>query len=107
MVVEATRRWVEHEGRILDAGAGTGQLGVALHDAGYAGIEAMDLSAGMLAVARAKGVYADLREGRLGDALDYPDDTYDAVVASGVFTTVTPRPRGCASSSVSRGRVDT
>jgi len=94
MVVEVVQRWVSRDSLILDAGAGTGQLGVELRDAGYAHIDAMDLSAGMLGVAREKGVYSDLRVGRLGDPLDYASATYDAVVASGVFTTGHAPPEG-------------
>ena len=94
MVVEASRRWVARDSVILDAGAGTGQLGVGLRGAGYTRIDAMDLSAGMLEVAREKGVYGNLREGRLGGPLDYVDDAYDAVVASGVFTTGHAPPEG-------------
>jgi SAM-dependent methyltransferase len=87
MIVEQVQRLVPRDALLLDAGAGTGQLGVVLRDAGYLRVDAMDLSPGMLAEAAAKGVYSDLREGRLGDPLDYPDGAYDAVVASGVFTT--------------------
>jgi SAM-dependent methyltransferase len=94
MVVEVVQRWVARDSLILDAGAGTGQLGVELRDAGYARIDAMDLSAGMLGVAREKGAYSDLREGRLGDPLDYEDGAYAAVVASGVFTTGHAPPEG-------------
>ena len=94
MVVEVVQRWVARDSLILDAGAGTGQLGVELRDAGYARIDAMDLSAGMLGVAREKGAYSDLREGRLGDPLDYADGAYAAVVASGVFTTGHAPPGG-------------
>ena len=94
MVVEVVQRWVARDSLILDAGAGTGQLGVELRDAGYARIDAMDLSAGMLGVAREKGAYSDLREGRLGDPLDYADGAYAAVVASGVFTTGHAPPEG-------------
>jgi len=94
MVVEAVQRWVARDSLILDAGAGTGQLGVGLHEVGYLRIDAMDLSAEMLGVAREKGVYGDLREGRLGDPLDYADGGYAAVVASGVFTTGHAPPAG-------------
>jgi SAM-dependent methyltransferase len=94
IVVETVARWVSVDSLVLDAGAGTGQLGVALRDAGYTRLHAMDLSSGMLAVAREKGVYAELREGKLGDPLDYPDGAYDAVVACGVFTTGHAPPSG-------------
>lgn len=72
---------------ILDVGAGTGLLGAALADAGFSRLDGLDLSSGMLVEARRKGVYRDLRQGRLGEELDYDTAGYDAVVASGVLTT--------------------
>lgn len=96
MIVEQVQRFVPRDAHLLDAGAGTGQLGVALRDAGYLRVDAMDLSPGMLVEAATKGVYSDLQEGRLGDPLDYPDGAYDAVVASGVFTTGHAPPSGLA-----------
>jgi SAM-dependent methyltransferase len=44
------------------------------------------MSSGMLEQAAAKGVYRDLRLGRLGDALDYETGSYDGVVCAGVLT---------------------
>jgi len=75
------------QGRILDAGAGTGLLGVALVARGFTSLDALDLSPAMLAEAERKGVYGELREGRLGDPLPFADGAYDAVAACGVLTT--------------------
>lgn len=86
-VAAVTRRFVTSEARILDVGAGTGLLGVALAEAGFTRLEGLDLSPNMLAQAAQKQVYARLREGTLGDSLDYETGTYDAVVAAGVLTT--------------------
>jgi SAM-dependent methyltransferase len=41
----------------------------------------------MLAVARAKGVYAELKNQTLGGPLDFADDAFAAVVSAGVMTT--------------------
>lgn len=71
---------------LLDAGCGTGIIGETLHLLGYRGLIGIDLSEGMLAVARAKGVYQDLHCMRLGDVLDFPDDRFAATVAVGVLT---------------------
>jgi SAM-dependent methyltransferase len=87
MVLDAAVRVVPRDALALDAGAGTGLLGVAMREAGYTRLHAMDMSLGMLAEAERKGVYLELHEGRLGDPLDYADAAYDAVVASGVLTT--------------------
>lgn len=69
--------------RMLDLGCGTGLAGVALRDlcdwmAGY------DISAGMLAEARAKGLY-DLLEKRDLAALEPVEPSYDLIVAADVF----------------------
>jgi MFS family permease len=85
-VTEVARRLVPVEARILDAGAGTGLLGVALADAGFTRLEGLDMSPGMLAVAARKNVYGDLRAGRLGDELDYRTGEFDGVVSAGVLT---------------------
>jgi SAM-dependent methyltransferase len=86
-VTAAAKRFFTPDARILDAGAGTGLLGVALEDAGFMRLDGFDLSPAMLAEAARKGVYGDLREGRLGDPLDYENGSFDGVAASGVLTT--------------------
>ena len=85
-IVDAVRPHLGDDARILDAGAGSGMVGLAAALAGFTRVDAMDLSAGMLEVARERGVYREVRTGILGEALDYPDNTYDAVLSSGVFT---------------------
>lgn len=77
----------EREAPILDAGAGTGIVGEVLAILGYTRLTGIDLSDAMLAVARAKGVYALLRNQTLGKRLDFADDTFAAVVSAGVLTT--------------------
>lgn len=46
----------------------------------------MDLSEGMLEVARSKGVYKDARRMALGEHLDFETGSFGGVVAVGVFT---------------------
>lgn len=77
----------ERDAPILDAGAGTGIVGEVLAILGYTRLTGIDLSEGMLAVARAKGVYAELRNQVLGERLDFADDSFAAVVSAGVLTT--------------------
>jgi predicted TPR repeat methyltransferase len=86
-VASACARLVDRAARILDAGAGTGLLGAALAEEGFARLDALDLSPAILAEAERKGIYRALTEGRLGDALIYESDSFDAVVAAGVLTT--------------------
>lgn len=86
-VTAVARRLLPSDGRVLDVGAGTGLLGVALAEAGFTRLDALDLSAGMLAEAARKNVYGELHEARLGDELAFGSAAYDGVVASGVLTT--------------------
>lgn len=74
-------------GPLLDAGAGTGLIGEWLGILGYGPVEALDLSAGMLAVARAKGVYDKLHQLALGGELPFEDGQFAGIVSAGVFTT--------------------
>jgi SAM-dependent methyltransferase len=86
-VATVAQRLLPADARILDVGAGTGLLGIALTEAGFARLDGLDLSPGMLAEARRKAVYGDLREATLGEVLDYESGGYDGVLASGVLTT--------------------
>lgn len=74
-------------GPLLDAGAGTGLVGEWLRLIGYPVIEALDISKGMLEVARRKGVYAAFHNHPLGEALPFEDARFAGVVCSGVLTT--------------------
>ncbi|MBA2641696.1 MAG: MFS transporter [Actinobacteria bacterium] len=86
-VLEVAQRLLPRDGRILDAGAGTGLLGTAMAEAGFTRLDALDLSAGMLAEAARKNVYRALHQAKLGDELAFGSAAYDGVVASGVLTT--------------------
>jgi predicted TPR repeat methyltransferase len=87
IVLALLARHLPPGGPVLDAGAGTGLLGEWLGLVGYAPVEALDLSEGMLAVAAAKGVYARLTRAALGDPLPFADAAFAGIVAAGVFTT--------------------
>ena len=80
-------KYVPRVSRILDVGAGTGLMGKLLSILGYENLVAMDLSKGMLDVARQKGVYRALDQMVLGETLDYATDSFDAVISTGVFIT--------------------
>ena len=79
-------RHVPKDARVLDAGAGTGLVGQCLASLGYRDLVAMDLSPAMLEEARQKGAYSELRQMVMGDTLDFPTDSFDAVISVGVFT---------------------
>lgn len=75
------------KGAVLDAGAGTGILGEWMRIVGYQPLVALDVSEGMLDVARRKDVYEELTQGVMGsDPLPFETDRFDAAVSAGVFT---------------------
>lgn len=86
MAAETFARFVPKDAIILDAGAGTGLAGVELKRLGYSDIEAMDMSGGMLAVARAKNVYRRFHQMIMGEPLDFATNSYDATICVGVLT---------------------
>ena len=79
-------KYVPKDARILDAGAGTGLVGLCLYKEGYRDLVAIDLSEGMLAKAREKKVYGELYQMVLGEQLDFDDDAFDGILGVGVFT---------------------
>jgi 2-polyprenyl-3-methyl-5-hydroxy-6-metoxy-1,4-benzoquinol methylase len=80
-------RYVADPGaRILDAGCGTGNMALLLHQLGYHNIVGIDASQGMLEAARAKGCYAELHHMLLGEKINLPANSFDAIVAAGVLT---------------------
>lgn len=71
---------------VLDAGCGTGLFGTFLAEAGGKNIDGIDLSPGMLEVARNKGVYRYLKLGDLSQPVSEKNCSYDIAVCIGTFT---------------------
>ena len=71
---------------VLDVGAGTGLVGVALDTLGNWTLDGVDISPEMLSQARAKGHYRSLFTGDLTGRLDRADGSYDALLSAGTFT---------------------
>lgn len=76
---------------ILDVGSGTGLAGQNLSGLGYTNIHALDHSTAMLGVAKArqnngKQVYTNIIQADLNLQLGLQDDTYDAIICTGLFT---------------------
>ena len=86
MAAEIFERFVSKDAKVLDAGAGTGLVGVELNRLGYSDIEAMDMSRGMLDTAGAKNVYGALHQMVMGEPLGFETDRYDATIGVGVLT---------------------
>lgn len=70
---------------VLDFGCGTGLSGLALKRAGFATIDGMDLSAEMLAKARAKNLYRTLTMIEADTPLPVNAGDYAAIAAIGVI----------------------
>lgn len=83
---ETLARRVSGDAKVLDAGAGTGAVGVELSKLGFKHITAIDLSPGMLDVARSKGVYEALQKEELGTPLHLDTDAFDATICVGTLT---------------------
>lgn len=71
---------------ILDAGCGTGLVGVHLAKLGAGPVDGVDLSAGMLEVARKTGAYGELHVADLSKPLEVADGKYDVVTCVGTLT---------------------
>ena len=82
------------EVRIMDAGAGTGQIGVELKNLGYVDIDALDISQEMLNVAKEKNAYRKLICAPLSDQRTpgVETDEYDALVCCGTLVLAHVRP---------------
>ena len=70
---------------ILDVGAGTGFVGVALNELGFENVIGMDISAQMLDKAAKKQVYSNLHCCAIGDEKFNMLGRVDSMVAAGVF----------------------
>jgi predicted TPR repeat methyltransferase len=80
-------RYVQNKSApIFDAGVGTGTVGNILAIMGFKNLIGVDMSEGMLAHAKSRNIYADLRNRVLGEALDFETGSMAAIVSTGVFT---------------------
>jgi predicted TPR repeat methyltransferase len=72
--------------KIVDAGCGTGLVGVELAKLGAKEIDGLDISEGMIDVASKTGAYKNFKIADLTKRLPIVDGTYDAVTCCGTFT---------------------
>lgn len=77
--------------KILDVGSGTGLAGEELAKLGYQNVDALDYSREMLGVAKAReykgrSVYSSLIVADLNQELQIKDNTYEAIICTGLFT---------------------
>jgi len=74
------------ESLILEAGCGTGLLGLELNKQGFSNLTGMDISSNCLKEAESKNVYAKTVKHNLLEPFPFPDKTFDGVVCVGVFS---------------------
>ncbi|PVB60663.1 class I SAM-dependent methyltransferase [Labrenzia sp. 011] len=96
ITADALCRRVSDTALILDAGCGTGLVGLELakRKSGLT-IDGIDLTPEMLEASRHKGVYRKLTEADMtGQLRNIDDNSYDGVVCAGVFTNGHVGPEG-------------
>jgi len=71
--------------KILDAGCGTGLVGLELKKCGYSNIEGVDFSQNMLDLIP-KGTYKKIEKIDLNKPLKFKDNMYDVLMCVGTFT---------------------
>ena len=71
--------------KILDAGCGTGLVGVELKKFGYSHIDGVDFSQDMLDLVP-QDIYRNLQKVDLNTDLKFRDNTYDVIICVGTFT---------------------
>lgn len=87
---EFSKRVTDLNAKIMDAGCGTGLAGEALFKLGYQNLHGRDLSPEMLAIAKARNVYASLSEIDLTQPVS--EEPFEAILAVGVFGFGPPNP---------------
>ena len=71
--------------KILDAGCGTGLVGIELKKFGYSCIEGIDFSQNMLDLVP-QDIYQSLEKVDLNTNLEFKSNTYDVIICVGTFT---------------------
>ena len=71
--------------KILDAGCGTGLVGIELQKNGFSNIDGVDLSQNMLDLVP-KGIYKKIKKIDLNKPLKFKTNMYDVVMCVGTFT---------------------
>lgn len=83
---ERCHHFAGQDASVLDAGCGTGLVGLHLRALGVGRLVGFDLSPAMLEQAAARGVYDELVQGSLLEPISVFPAPFDAAVSVGVFT---------------------
>jgi len=76
---------LNHNSKILDAGCGTGLVGIELKKYGYSNIEGVDFSQSMLDLVP-QNIYKKIEKIDLNKPLKFKNNIYDVVMCVGTFT---------------------
>ncbi|KAI7645633.1 hypothetical protein KC319_g11971 [Hortaea werneckii] len=82
IVASEVIKYAGADGKILDAGCGTGLVGIQLSKLGAKAVDGNDLSPGMLEIARKTGAYQDLNAVDLSQKLDIAEVPLQSSCAS-------------------------
>ncbi len=80
------KNYLANNAKTLDVGCGTGLLGIELSSFGFDNLYGIDISEKSLNTAQKLDVYQGLELAELGKSIDFADNSFDALVSSGVFT---------------------
>ena len=84
--VDVLKKYVKNKNiKILDAGCGTGLVGIELKKFGYTNIDGLDLSQKLLDLVP-KGYYKKLEQADLNKPINTKNDIYEAIMCVGTFT---------------------
>jgi dTDP-4-amino-4,6-dideoxygalactose transaminase/SAM-dependent methyltransferase len=78
--------YLRQDAAILDVGCGTGLLGRELRSYGFKELLGLDISRKSLDRLKGQGIYTALHRADLGQPLAFADNSFDALVSTGVFT---------------------
>lgn len=78
--------YLKEDALILDIGCGTGLLGRELNSYGFKNLQGLDISQNSLDRLKEQDIYKALHLEALGSTLSFADNTFDALVSTGVFT---------------------
>jgi len=76
---------LDNKCKILDAGCGTGLVGIELKKCGYSNIDGVDFSQNMLDLIP-QGIYKKIEKVDLNKLLKFKDNMYDVIMCVGTFT---------------------
>ena len=83
--IELKKYALDNKCKILDAGCGTGLVGIELKKCGYSNIEGVDFSQNMLDLIP-KSIYKKIEKVDLNKPLKFKTNMYDVVMCVGTFT---------------------